>query len=396
MNKLNVGIFIDTYYPMIDGVITVVDNLAINLSKNFNVIVFTTKSVKRKKCDIKRPYQIIKSKSIPIFFLDYDLPTPIFDRNFKKALKESKLDIVYFHSPMPIAKAGIKYAKKHNIPIISHLHSQFKRDFYRATHSKILTNILLKKIIKTFNQSDCCIAVNKFTQNLFVNEYKLKAPTVVIPSATDLAPINDKNIVHKINDMFNLKSNDKILTFVGRLNKLKNIDLIIDSVKILKEKLNDVKCLLVGAGKDEPYFRKKIQKSNLGEFFIFTGKITDKEILKGIYKRSHLLLFPSFYDTDGLIKFEAAAQKTPCVCIEGTGVASSIIDNITGYISKNSSQEFALKIYNALRDKTKYEEICSNAYNKLYRTWDESANEVNKLIIKLINKKKEKINDKQK
>ena len=44
---------------------------------------------------------------------------------------------------------GLKYAKKHKIPVVATLHSQFEKDFYRSTKSKFLTKILLKKIMKT-------------------------------------------------------------------------------------------------------------------------------------------------------------------------------------------------------------------------------------------------------
>ena len=40
MKKYNIGLFIDTFYPMIDGVVMVVDNYAKRLSKIANVIVF--------------------------------------------------------------------------------------------------------------------------------------------------------------------------------------------------------------------------------------------------------------------------------------------------------------------------------------------------------------------
>ena len=41
-----------------------------------------------------------------------DLALPCFDRQFKKALKDEKLDIVHIHSPFTIGKQGINYAKK--------------------------------------------------------------------------------------------------------------------------------------------------------------------------------------------------------------------------------------------------------------------------------------------
>ena len=46
--KITIGLFIDTYYPMVDGVVTVVDNYAKNLIKYANVIVFAPEVPGRK------------------------------------------------------------------------------------------------------------------------------------------------------------------------------------------------------------------------------------------------------------------------------------------------------------------------------------------------------------
>lgn len=397
MKKLKVGLFIDTFFPMIDGVINVVDNQAKILSDRFDITVFTVKPPKKKKDTIDHPYKVVRSKTLPVFFLDYDLPTPGLDKQFKKTLKNSDLDVVYFHSPMSIAKQGVKYAKKHNIPIISHMHSQFKRDFYRATHSKLLTKLLLNKIMKVFNQSDCAVAVNEFTRDLFVNEYGLKSPVKVVYNATDMTPLENLDEAKQtVDKMYNLSSQEKIFSFVGRVNKLKNIDLILDSLAILKEKYQNFKFLIVGVGGDEDYFKNKVKKLQLEDKVLFTGRISDRNLLKSIYARSDLILFPSHYDTDGLIKFEAAAQKTPVVYVENTGAASSIIDNETGFIAKNDAISFADKIYQVVTDEELYNKVSSNLQTKLYRTWNDSAEDIAKVIIDAVEEKKKEGANEQK
>ena len=392
MNKLKIGLFIDSFYPMVDGVINVVDTQAKLLSDKCDITVFTVKPRPGKKDTIEHPYKTVKSKILPAYFLDYDLALPGIDKKFKKALNESNLDLVYIHSPSTIAKIGIKYAKKHNIPVMAHLHSQFKRDYYKVTHSKLLTSMLLKSTINIFNKSDLCVAVNSFTKDLYINEYKLKAKTTVVPNATDMKPLENLEEAKKeINEKYNFSPDLKVFTFVGRINKLKNIDLILDSLALLKEKYTNFKFLLIGSGREEKYFIKKINKLKLENHVIMTGKITDKELLKKIYARADLLLFPSHYDTDGLIKFEAAAQKTPTVFVENTGAASQITDNFNGFITKNNANDFCKRIYEVITNNELYQTVSENAYNHLYRTWPESVNEIWNIITELTksNTKKE-------
>lgn len=379
---------------MVDGVVIGVDNIAKELCDRCNVTVFTVAPANKNKTDtLPHPYNVVRCKSKSIFFLDYDLPTPGQDKAFQKTLNESNLDLVYFHSPMCLAKYAIKYAKKHNIPILSHMHSQYREDFYRATKSKLLSKLLLNRIMKYYNQSDCAIAVNEFTQNLFTKEYGLTAPSKVIYNGTYMTPLeNLATAKNEINAKYNLEENEKILLFVGRINKLKNIDFTLKALTILKEKYTNFKYLIVGSGKDTAYFQKRVNKLNLNQNVLFLGKITDGEDLKKIYARADLFLFPSKYDTDGVVKIEAAAQGTPSVLLSNTGASSAIKHNQTGYISNHTPEEYANTIYEALTNTEQYKQICENIKTDLYRTWQQPANEVYALMLSELAKKNKHTN----
>ena len=85
------------------------------------------------------------------------------------------------------------------------------------------------------------------------------------------------------------------------------------------------------------------------------------------------------------MKIEAASQHTPTVFIENTGASSAITDNENGFIAKNNPQDYADKILLALTDEELYNRVCEKAYSTLYRTWQESADEIYKIIIDTIN-----------
>ena len=114
MDKLTIGFFNDSFYPLADGVIMVMDNYAKRLCKDNNVIVFVPRYHK-KFDDSKLPYKVVRCRSIKVPFLDYSLPLPLLDRKYRKVLKNSNLDIVHIHSPFSIGYTGLRYAKKHKI-----------------------------------------------------------------------------------------------------------------------------------------------------------------------------------------------------------------------------------------------------------------------------------------
>ena len=83
-DKITIGLFNDSFYPMTDGVINVVDNYARLLSKRANVIVFVPSYPNNYYDDTTLPYKVVRCKSIKIPFLDYSLPMPKLDIKFLK------------------------------------------------------------------------------------------------------------------------------------------------------------------------------------------------------------------------------------------------------------------------------------------------------------------------
>ena len=100
--RLKIGLFLDSFFPAIDGVVNVVDNLAKELSKYNDVVVVVpyTKSV----CDDKdRPYKVIRVKSLPVPFTEYRVSLMQTRMNESyKTLIEEKFDIIHIHSPLQI------------------------------------------------------------------------------------------------------------------------------------------------------------------------------------------------------------------------------------------------------------------------------------------------------
>lgn len=390
MEKLNVGLFIDTFYPMVDGVIQVVDQYATRLNKFCNVTVFTTAPRKGKVDDKPHPYKVVKCKVMAVPGQDYDLALPGADKEYKKALAEANLDIVHIHSPFSIGKSGIKYAKKHNIPVIATMHSQYKQDFYKATKMKWLANILTANIMKKFNACDRCFAVNKRIAEIYFQDYKAKELPAVLANGTDFVPVADENEARElVNKKFNLSDNMPLLLFVGRLTVLKNILFIVEALKILKDNGKSFKMMYVGTGIDEEKLKEKIEELGMQDDVILTGKIMDRELLKAIYSRAELFLFPSYYDANSLVQIEAASQKTPTVFLEGSATSASVTNDVNGFIAPNSIEAFADKIENVLADASLYQKVKENAFSDLYRTWDECVEEAYKIYLSFINKKKE-------
>lgn len=390
MKKITVGLFNDSFFPVTDGVVMVVDNYARRLSNFCNVIVFVPSYLFSKFDDTTLPYKVVRCYSLDVPFLDYSLPIPKLDYRFIRNLNKYNLDIVHIHSPFSLGVAGLKYAKRHHIPCVATMHSQFKRDFKRALKSEMLANKFTYKLMKVYNKCDLCFAVNKKVARIYFEEYHYKTMPRVLLNATDMEPIEDNNKTYKgLDKKYNIKWNVKVFLFVGRLNILKNILFIVDSLSVLKKKKPSLKfkMLFVGVGQDEDKLKERIKELNLEKEVLLVGKIEDRIELASIYKRADLFLFPSVYDASSLVQIESASQKTPGVFLKNTATSSTITDNVNGFLSEETVGAYSDKIIEVMGNKELYKKVSNNAYYDLYRTWDEAVDEIYEIYKDLIAKK---------
>lgn len=383
MKKIKVGMFVDNFFPKIDGVVMVVDNYAKKLMQYGEVVVICPSY--GDDDDSIHPYRVIRTKSLKVPIIGYNLATPKIDSKLNETLKEEIFDIIHVHSPFSIGSLGINFATTENIPVVATLHSQFKQDFLRYFHNDAIATKITKKVINIYNKCDECYTVNEKMCEIF-KDYGYLSEPIVIPNATDFYLIdNPSEAIENVNKKYNLNSNDIVLLFVGRINVLKNILFIAESLNILKKYIN-FKMLFVGIGPDLDLLREKINEYNLNDYVIFCEEVKQRCDLRDIYMRSKLFIFPSLYDTNSLVQIEAASQKKPTIFINGAITASLIKDNINGFIAPNDAMLFAKRILNIIKDELLYNRVCENAYNDIYTTYDETTKKLYKRYTNLISK----------
>lgn len=371
-NKLKIGYFIDTFYPMIDGVVQVVDNYARRLSPLCDVTVFAPKIEWHYKDNF--PYNVVRSFSAPMPFKEYRIPGPEIDLAFRRELERSSLDIVHIHSPFSVGRMGVKYALKNNIPLISTMHSQYKKDFQRVVKNDLVADFLTDIVVNVFDRCDYCWAVNSEVARIFHEDYKCKKLPKVMRNATDMVPESKDSARREITQRYGINENEFILLFVGRINKLKNVMFICDVLKQLRDEGLPFKMLFAGTGEDENEVKDKIREYSLDDKVIFCGKIENRGLLTRCYAAADLFIFPSLYDASSLVQVEAASQKLPAIFLKGAATASTVTNGVNGIIA--SENEFPSKIIEVLNDKQLYKTISDGAFRDLYITWDDIVREV--------------------
>lgn len=376
---MKVGLFIDTFYPMVDGVIKVVDNYAKRLAKMCDVTVYCPDYLHYKRSeDLKSfGYKVVRCGSFPLKMIDYTLPTPLLDPKFLAHLAGSKLDIVHIHSPFTVGMAGMNYAKLHNIPLVATLHSQYKQDISRMLHNRQMISLAMFSLISVFNAADECWAVNEDIKELYVGDYGLTAPCRVQLNATDHLPVTDTvAAANEINERYGISPDEYLFLFTGRLNYLKNIDMIVRALSKVKSEGVRFKMLFVGDGQDRERLEELIRSLDLENDVVLCGLIRERETLEKIYSRADLFLFPSLYDANSLVQIEAACQGTATLFLRGARTASMVTEDVNGFISEPDEESYARKIVEIVSSPDSLRKVSEGARRDLYRSWDEVVDSV--------------------
>ena len=378
--KLTIYTIADSFLPNIGGMEKVAQYSATALGKENNSIIFAPKF---KNYTDNLPVQVFRVKSLPIQPPKLMLCLPKLDRKLKKFVKSNPPDIIHVHNQSPLCKWFLKYGKKHNIPTFMTLHGYIENDI-DATKFKFLKSILKKYFLKSLKLTPNLFAVSNGNK-AYYEQFGFKL-TLLRNAIDSLKP--DEEYSKEIIKKYNIKKTDNVLCFVNRLLKIKNVYLMIDSFKILKDKNFKFKALIAGDGEEKEALEKLTHKYNLDDCVLFLGNIKERSKVASIYNISSLDLFPSVKDTAGLSIGESASQKTPTLAMENCASSELIENNVNGFLSPNNAESYANRIIEIFKNKENLEKVGENAYKTLYFTWEDYAKNVLEIYKKEIKKQK--------
>lgn len=375
--KKTIVYFIDSFYPVIDGVVSVMDNYATLLKDEYNIVVCAPKHN-----GVATPfdrYFVLYSNSIYVKKQGYDLAFPQLDSDFQQYLSLLKIDLIHVQSPFNLGIFGVNLAKRRKIPCFASFHSQLKRNYYNAVKNEIIATWLTKITMNVYKQADVVLTMNDFSRSL-IAEYGLKRQVKILPNATNLIPKTfEKDFENSVLSKHGIDNSAFNIIFIGRFVEVKNVYFILKIIENLRIINKNFKMIFLGYGPEQSKMTKIVKEKNLSNFVTFTGKIDSSDEKAILIKNSNLLLFPSDYDTDGIVKIECACYKVPTLCIENTGVSSNMKNDHNAFIEKYSLDAFIDRLDYLIKNPNVVKAVGENAFNELYLTWNDVCTQLSQL-----------------
>ena len=384
---MKIGFFTDTYTPQINGVVTSINTFKEQLEKNGHKVYIFAPTPKQKEDNEK----IIRFPSVKFLFQPEMRVALPYSQQAVNILKKINLDIIHSHDPFSIGIFGLFMARKFNIPYLHTYHTLYPEYVHYIWNTKF-TQELAKKISKDFcNNCDLIIAPSTKIKK-FLLEWGVSKPVKIIPTGVNLDIFKLKNNHYKqFRSKYNISDSEKILTFVGRVAKEKNIELIIESLNYIKSK--NVKLLIIGNGPHKNGLEKLAKQKGLKEKVLFLGYLPKTDVISA-YKNSEIFVFSSKTETQGLVVVEAMASGLPIVAVSDLAIKDMVKNNINGYLVRTNAKDMASKIDKLLANDKLHKKMSNESLLIAKElSAEKQTARLEKIYLSLIRAKKKKVKE---
>ena len=221
-----------------------------------------------------------------------------------------------------------------------------EKRFEESLKNKFIKHPLVKIF---FRYVDYVICQSKGMAEDLIKNYKFDEKKIVVINN----PISSRFLNNYKNNA--LKKDSNQILFVGRLEKQKGIDILIEAFKVVSNKNKDVKLKIVGNGKLKNNILDKITElelSNKIELVSFTDNVAK------MYEEAQVTVLSSLYEGFPNVLLESISCGTPVVSFDcPSGPSEIIIDGINGYLveylNKQDLSDSLLKAINTKWDRSK-------------------------------------------
>jgi len=221
------------------------------------------------------------------------LKVPLYFNFWRKYLSElihnNSFEAIHIHD-LPLAQVGVEMSKKYNIPIVLDLHENWPAHMEMATHTNTFVGKLLSSNKKwrlyekkMTQEADAVITV--------VEEMRDRVAALGI-NKEKLSIVSNTLEIDKF-QLPELKPDPNYITmlYAGGINLHRGVQVVIKAIPLLKEKYNNLRFWIIGAGSYESYLKELLKELNIEDYVQFLGWRPHKEIAAHLMQ-SDIALIP--------------------------------------------------------------------------------------------------------
>jgi glycosyltransferase involved in cell wall biosynthesis len=354
---------VPSFYPCLSagGVV----NASYQLSKKQtekgnNVSVFTTDSCK-KRLKLEKRYGADVNGVKTYYFRNlsnYLKSSFLIDTPYTMPFKSNKMiknhEILHIHEHRhSLAIISSYYALKSNVPYVLQAHGSVLPFFQKESLKEIFDKLWGFKILHNASK---ILALTEIEKEQYLKMGVMEENIEIVPLGIDLVEYSNLPSRGNFRSRYGIANTDKLILFIGRIHRIKGLELLVKSFKLLKNDLKDelknsytLKLAIVGP--DDGFLEeltKLIKKLKLKEDIILTGPLFGDDKKSAIVD-SDIFVMPSQYESFTTSGLEAMVCEKPLILTKNNHIHDWVNNNV-GFSCEYDEKDLANSIKKLLLD----------------------------------------------
>lgn len=369
MERLRVCLMNDSFPPVIDGVANAVVNYGRVITHELGSAAVVTPFYPQAD-DSVFDFPVLRYPSVDLTkSVGYRAGIP-FSAEVYEHIREGNFDVIHSHCPITSTLLARSLRQRLHVPVVFTYHTKFDVDIANAVRGKFLQNSAAKLLVQNIAACDEVWVVSKGAgENLRKLGYTGRY--IVMPNGVDLPRGRvDEALIEQVCRGYDLPADVPVFLFVGRMMWYKGIRITLDALKQLADSGADFRMVFVGGGGDKEEIEAYTAQLGLGSKVFFCPPIQDRDQIRAWYCRADLFLFPSTFDTNGLVVREAAACALASVLVAGSCAAEDVCDGVSGFLIEENAASMAALLGRLLTQPQQMRAVGEGAQRDIYVSWE--------------------------
>lgn len=322
--SLYVALITETFAPEINGVANTLDRLVDGLRERGH------------RLQLVRPRQATdqERKSDEHLILTRGWPLPGYAglqwgqsarHKLLSRWRKNRPDVLYIATEGPLGWSALQAARRLKIPVVSGFHTNFQQ--YTGHYGAGVLTRLVTNYLRWFHNRTALTLAPSMGQ---VGELERRgfAHVELLSRGVDSQLFHPAKRSSAIRQSWGLSENDIAVIHVGRLAAEKNLMLLIESFKALRQRYpqRTLKLILVGDGPQKSQLQAQLPDA------IFCGVLRGEQLAEH-YASGDVFLFPSLSETFGNVVLEALASGLGVVAYDQAAATQHIRNGHNGALA---------------------------------------------------------------
>lgn len=302
--------------------------------------------------------KILRNKQVPVISLYREEGVDIYiPYLLSKYTKEFQTNIIHAHQTTPWFYSALSRLFNPKPYLLFEEHGRFYPEIKnkkKILFNKLLINKLTHKVVAVSNDIK-----NRLIEYEGVSEKKIQ----VIYNGIKIENIDTDNLKKECRKKLNLDEDDFVVGSVGRLDPIKNFPMLIKGIKIAKNQIPNLKCVIIGDGPEFSKLNKIIEDKQLEDIILLTGYKKDASRLVAAFD---VFVLTSFSEGISMAILEAMSLSVPCIATKVGGNVELIENNLSGWlVESNDWKSLARVLIYAYNNRELLEKIGKNGQKQV-------------------------------